>query len=120
MFYDSNTDVFLSLNDDVILNHGYVEISNIGGYSDALVCHTNHPQTRSGEWFVPDGTRVHNVPGFTESTASAVVRLWRTTGTPPEGIYWCSILDAASTLQTVYVGLYNSGGGVYNCILYTE
>ena len=114
MFYDLKTDVYLILNGDVIRNHGYVVISDIGGYNDALVCHTNHLRTRSGNWFAPDGTTVYhygNVPGFTGSASSAVVRLWRTTGTPAEGIYWCSILDAASTLQTVYVGLYNTGGG---------
>ena len=113
MFCVLSTDVYFSLNDDVIPNHGYVVISDIGGYTDALVCRTNHPQTRSGNWFAPDGARVRSVPGFTASTVSAAVRLWRTSGTPPEGIYWCSILDAASTLQTVYVGLYNSGGGEY-------
>ena len=40
-----------------------------------------------------------------------VVRLKRTTGTPHEGIYWCSILDATSVQCTIYVGLYNRGGG---------
>ena len=39
------------------------------------------------------------------------MRLKRTSGTPPEGIYHCSIFDAASTPQTVYVGLYNTGEG---------
>ena len=40
-----------------------------------------------------------------------VVRLKRrASGTPPEGIYHCTIDDAGSTPQIVYVGLYNNGG----------
>ena len=120
MFYDSNTDVFLSLNDDIIPNHGYVVISDIGFTDDsALLCHTNRPRLShslhsGGDWFAPDGTGVNEdaVNGFTRNRGSKVVRLKRTTtGPPPEGMYWCSIDDAAGTPQTVYVGLYNTGGG---------
>ena len=112
------TDVYLSLNDDIIPNHGYVEISRIGSTDDsALLCHTNRPPDGAnsrGDWHAPDGTRVHNsdVPGVTRNRAAMVVRLWRTSGTPPEGIYQCTIEDATSTLQMVYVGLYNTGGGI--------
>ena len=80
----------------------------------ALLCITNRPGTpTSGNWFPPHGTRVDgtSVPGVTRTRGPMVVRLERTTGTAPEGIYRCSVLDAASTLQTVYVGLYNPGGG---------
>ena len=113
-------DVFLSLNGVVIPNHGYVAISDIGYRDDiALLCITNrrppYGSTNSGgEWFGPDGTRVDgtSVPGVTRNRGRMVVRLKRTTtGTAPEGIYWCSVLDAASTPQTVYVGLYNTAGG---------
>ena len=112
-------DVFLSLNGTVIPDHGYVAISDIGSsYNTALLCITNRrpPYGRfhsGGDWFPPNGTRVDgtSVPGVTRTRGSMVVRLKRTTGTAQEGIYWCSVLDAASTLQTVYVGLYNTGGG---------
>ena len=112
-------DVFLSLNGAVIPNHGYVAISDIGSTDDtALHCITNRPPpsgsvTSGGEWYAPDGTRVNvtDVPGVTRTRGSMVVRLKNTTGTAPEGIYRCSVLDAASTLQTVFVGLYNSGRG---------
>ena len=43
-----------------------------------------------------------------------VVRLRRASGTPPEGIYRCTIENATSTVQIVYVGLYNAGAGSYN------
>ena len=112
-------DVYLSLNGIVIPNNGYVEISDIGSDDDtALLCHTNQPPPpdsahSGGDWFAPDVTRVQDiyVPGFTRNRGAMVVRLKRTSGTPPEGIYHCSIIDAALTPQTVYVGLYNTGEG---------
>ena len=44
-----------------------------------------------------------------------MVRLLRNTGTdtPSEGIYQCLVEDDTLTEQTVYVGLYNSGGGIH-------
>ena len=109
-------DVYLSLNGIVIPNNGYVEISDIGSDDDtALLCHTNQPGSANsgGNWYGPDETRVSgsDVPGFTRNRDPMVVRLKRTSGTPPEGIYRCTIDDAASTPQTVYVGLYNTGEG---------
>ena len=88
-------DVYLSLNGIVIPNNGYVEISDIGSDDDtALLCHTNRlpppGKTHSGgDWYDPDGTRVQDiyVPGFTRNRGPMVVRLKRTSGTPPEGIY---------------------------------
>ena len=110
------TDVYLSLDGTVIQNHGYVEIGS--NDDSALLCHTNFPPPpgsphSGGDWFAPDGTRVFltAVPGFTINRGAMVVRLRRASGTPPEGIYRCTIQDAASTPQMVYVGLYNTGGG---------
>ena len=96
-----------------------MDISGIGSTDDsALLCHTNFPPppgsiNSGGDWFAPDGTRVFvaDVPGVTLSRDPMVVRLKRASGTPPEGIYRCTIQDATSTVQIVYVGLYNTGGG---------
>ena len=113
------TDVYLSLDGTVVPNHGYVELSDIGFTDDsALLCHTNRPPTpgsttSGGDWHAPDGTRVFgtDVPGVTLSRDPMVVRLKRRTGgTPAEGIYRCTIKDAASTPQIVYVGLYTTRG----------
>ena len=97
-----------------------MNISDISFTDDsALLCHTNYIRIGShsgGDWFAPNGTRVNfdDVKGFTRDRGSKVVRLKGTsTGPPPEGMYWCSIQDAAGTPQTIYVGLYNSGGGMY-------
>ena len=120
-----HVDVFLSLHGAVIPDNGYVAISDIGfNDSTALLCITNHPGTpTSGNWFAPDETRVNlmDVPGVTRTRGSMVVRLMRTTGTAPEGICRCSVLDAASTPQTVYVGLYNTGrGNVFGFCMYIK
>ena len=124
MLFKSSTDVYLSLNGEVIPNHGYVEISDIG-FSDntALLCHTNKPAVNSanpnseGDWFAPNGTIVGNVgstdvPGFERNRDPMLVRLKRNSGTPDEGIYQCDVNDATETPQTVYIGLYNTGGGI--------
>ena len=109
-------DIFLSLNGAVIPNHGYADISDISSTDDAaLSCITNRPGTpKTGNWYAPDGTGVNDtsVPGVIRNRGSMVVRLKRTTtGTAPEGIYWCSVEDSTSRTQTVYVGLYNTGRG---------
>ena len=119
-------DVYLSLNDTFIPNHGNVIISDIGTAGDdtALLCHTNHPADMSGgtdgmhsggQWFNPDGSDVMPgsiAVGFRRNRGSMVVRLFRNTAsTPAVGIYRCEVMDDTGTLQTVYVGLYNDDGG---------
>ena len=120
-----NEDVYLSLNGDIIPNHGYVMISDIGSTDNtSLLCHTNRPATlgtttrprSGGYWFALDQTEVigHDVPGFRRNRGPMVVRLLRNTATDPpaEGIYDCVIQDGTLTSQTVHVGLYDSGGGI--------
>ena len=130
--YVSTPGVALSLNGDYIPNHGHVVISGIGSTDDtALICHTNRfgnltttPESTfmhsGGDWFAPDGTIVGNrgtddVPGFVRNRRPMMVILRRTASDPPsgpsEGIYYCVVEDDTFTEQTVYVGLYNSGGG---------
>ena len=115
--------MYLSLRGDIIPNHGYVEISDIGTSMtdvDSLLCITNgdaNDDGSQGNWFAPDWTRVSfgYVPGLGRNRGDMVVRLFRdtATGSPAEGIYHCMVQDATPVFQTVYVGLYNSGGG--NC-----
>ena len=119
-----NAGVYLNLNDDIIPNHGYIVIWDIGSTDDtALICRTNRPAdlgsnerpNSGGDWFAPDETRVvgTDVPGFRRNRAPMIVRLWRDTADPPsEGIYHCLIEDDTFTIQALYVGLYNSGAGM--------
>ena len=130
------TGVYLSLNDDIIPNHGYVVISDIGSTDDtALICHTNRPATiteiagdksSGGNWSAPDGMMVgfgdiSGIPGFIRRRSPMMVRLLRNTATDPpsEGIYHCLVEDDTLTEQTVYVGLYNSGGGIMSTCVHT-
>ena len=98
-------------------------ISDIGSTDDtALICHTNrnatlgntNMPTSGGEWFAPNKTRVNgnDIQGFKRNRSPMMVRLLRNTATnpPSEEIYHCLVEDDTCTLQTVYVGLYNSGG----------
>ena len=114
--------VYLSLNDVIIPNHGYVVISDIGSTDNtALICHTNRPATLNnnahsgGYWFAPDDTRVTGtaVPGFVRNRGPMIVRLLRNTATDPssDGIYQCLVEDDTDTYQIVHVGLYNTEGG---------
>ena len=96
-------------------------ISDIGSTIEtALLCNTNYfPDggvSSGGNWFGPDGTRVGHIGstdvlGFVRNRDPKLLRLIRYTvaGTPTEGIYRCEVQDDTLTLQTVYVGLYNSG-----------
>ena len=124
-----DSDVYLSLDGVVIPNHGYVVIDDISmsGVTDPtpLLCHTNRPPptgvpaNSGGDWISPtditvgalNGPSSGDVPGLGRNRDAMEVRLWRTTGTPAEGIYRCEVMDATDTLQTVYVGLYNDDGG---------
>ena len=122
--------MYLSLNGDIIPNHGYVVISDIGSTDDtALICHTNHPATyesyynynSGGNWLAPDLTRVNrnDVPGFMRNRGPMVVRLRRSNSYNPlaEGIYLCEVKDTTEIWQTIYVGLYNRGNGIYRVML---
>ena len=88
----------------------------------ALVCRTDQPNccvgnNITGGWFDPSGTMIEfdasSSQGFYSSGGSDGIRLLQGTGIPVEGIYTCRVADGSSTTQTVFVGLYNQGGGQY-------
>ena len=110
-------------------------ISDIGSTDGtALICYTNRPAVygvhSGGDWFGPSGVVVggltigtDNVPGFMRNRDPMIVRLLRNTATDPlsgipsEGIFRCGVEDDTIIVQTVFVGLYNSGGGIYNALI---
>ena len=115
--FSSSTDVYLTLNGEVIPNQGYVEISYIGSAdSTALLCHTNRPAngaySSEGNWLAPDGSST-DVQGFEIERAPMVIGLKKSVSNvaPNQGIYQCLIADAALLPKAVYVGIYNTGGG---------
>ena len=112
-------------------NNSYVDLSLVGGYSSGneIVCHTDlstccHGDgSDRGDWYFPSGDRLP-FPGnhpLVERRSLQRVELIRggESGSIPSGIYRCSIETIAvhsdnftdfTTRETVYVGLYESGG----------
>ena len=115
--------MYLNFGGENLPMNGYVAISALGSTEDtALVCRTDQPDCCEGDnitggWFNPNGTMIEfdasSSQGFYSSGGSGGIRLLRGTGIPVEGIYTCRTADGSSTTQTVFVGLYNEGGGEY-------
>ena len=118
--------------------NAYVVISALGTTNDsALVCRTDQPDCCEGDnitggWFDPSGTMISfdasSSQGLYSSGGSEGIHLLRGTGIPVEGIYTCRVADGTSTIQTVFVGLYNDYRGqrnitfeltylIHNCII---
>ena len=113
-------------------NHSYVDLTAVGAAmddSDSVECHTDlstccsgaHGDDR-GDWYFPDGNRLpFNSDGndiYEVCEAQRVDLRRRNNGATP-GIYRCDIETNAvhsddnsdtTTRETVYVGLYASGG----------
>ena len=109
-------------------NHSYVDLSLVGneriGVGHSIQCHTDLSTCCSaaagvhrGDWYFPNGTRLP-FPGGSDiveaRTHTQRVDLRRNSGTGPSGIYHCDIetnsVHDNGLRETVYVGLYASGG----------
>ena len=128
---DSQTVPYVSFRGETLPNHGYVDLSLVGDAengSDSVQCHTdlNTCCTSSEglasadrpDWYFPNGTEM----GF----FSYVGDIYQARGTQrndlrrrnnalsPSGIYRCEIPtdddDGGFMRETVYVGIYGSGG----------
>ena len=76
----------------------------------------------SGEWFLPGGSSPiggigdTSMADFSRSRRSSAVLLnRRNNAIGPVELYRCDVIDARSTLQSLYIGIYtmNRGGCVY-------
>ena len=142
--------MILSLNDDIIPNHAYVNLSlmmypgndDINDTSSTVICHTDLDTCcrcadggDQGSWYFPDGNplpgagsdNVNSHP-ITQRRRNRLARLQRgppvATGDIPDGIYRCDIETVAvnsadnTARETVYVGVYGSGGVIDTFVLY--
>ena len=116
---------YVSFMGQTLVNHSYVDLSEVGSASDSVVCHTDLATCCSGsqgihrgDWYFPNGTVLpFSVPiALGRSAQRAIIR--RTTASGPTGIYRCDIATNAvhddydnSVRETVYVGLYNADEG---------
>ena len=128
----SQTPPYLTFMGETLPNHSYVDLSLVGGggSSNEVECHTDLSTCCSGaqgpdrgDWYFPNGDRLP-FPGngpLVERRLQQRVELLRGAGSGsiPSGIYCCSIETIAvhsddstdtTTRETVYVGLYESGG----------
>ena len=125
---------YISFRGNNLPNHSYVDLSQVGedrSESDNTIqCHTDldtccrvYQGIHRGTWFAPGSDRrlpfSGDVGDIYESRRPQVVHLQRTNNaTGPSGIYRCVIATTnihddndQSVGETVYVGLYTSGGG---------
>ena len=131
----SQTAPYVTFLGNTLSNHSYVDLSQVGDDrtgddSDTVQCHTDlNTCCRSavgphrGDWFAPGSdTRLPFLgePGdIYEDRQEMVVHMRRRNNADgPSGIYRCVIATNAvhddsdeSVGETVYVGLYSSGGG---------
>ena len=107
-------------------NHSYVDLTTVGidlNYADAVQCHTDLITCCSssqgpdhGDWYFPNGNRLP-FSGFGnvyEGRSDRLVGLRYRGSLGTSGIYRCDIetnaVNNISGNETVYVGLYISGG----------
>ena len=128
----SQTAPYLTFMGGTLPDHSYVNLSLVGsaGSGNEVVCHTDLSTCchggagpDRGDWYFPNGDRLPfpggNHPLF-EKREFQRVELYRGggSGSIPSGIYHCSIETRAvnsdvndnKARETVYVGLYASGG----------
>ena len=121
----SQTAPYLTFMGNNISNNSYVDFNTVGmGSSDYVQCHTdlytcctNARGPDRGDWYFPNGNRLP-FPSFGdnvyENRGVQVVVLRYTGSGGTSGIYRCDIETNAvnnnNGNETVYVGLYTSGG----------
>ena len=115
---------YLTFMDNNISNHSYVDLNTVGTENTTEVqCHTDLHTCCSGaqgpdrgDWYFPNGNRLpfHNYANMYEGRGDRQVVLQYTGSGGTSGIYCCIIETVAVNdndgRETVYVGLYTSGG----------
>ena len=128
----SQTAPYVTFMGETLPNHSYVDLSLVGGIDSGneVVCKTDLSTCCGGggggggpdrgDWYFPNGDRLP-FPGngpLVEKRLTKQVQLSLGAGSDsiPSGIYRCSIetnavhSDDNTARETVYVGLYDSGG----------
>ena len=128
----SQTAPYFSFMGETLPNHGYVDLTEVGDdsgdpgntvqcHTDLTSCCTGGQGPHRGDWYFPNGNRLP-FPGpghdIAEARAAQRVDIRRNNNdNSPSGIYRCDIpTDAVqdnSVRETVYVGLYATGGEQY-------
>ena len=122
---------YVSFLGDIIPNHGYVDLIEVGSNDDSSdsvqcitdlsTCCSNTEGDHRGDWYFPDGTRLGFTGDIFEGRGPQRVVLRRiNNANSPVGIYRCDIQTEAvhhetntSVRDTLYVGLYNASEGMF-------
>ena len=127
-----HSQTYVSFMGENLANHSYVDLTLVGTdnsdpgntvrcNTDLSTCCNPSQGDHRGDWYFPDGDRLSLIsPGiniFESRGAQQVTLRRRNNAMSPSGIYRCDIpTDAVhddsdlSVRETVYVGLYASGG----------
>ena len=118
----SQTAPYLTFMGNNISNHSYVNLNTVGNIDTSNIqCHTDLDTCCSGaqgpdrgDWYFPNGNRLRFSGDMSEGrTAQQVVLQYSGSG-GISGIYRCDIqtisVTDGDTWETVYVGMYSSGG----------
>ena len=104
-------------------NNSIVTRTDIGTDSAALLCTTTYSSCctsvsafRYTHWFFPNGSQVVNNGGLPYysvrgTNPQRAVRLNRNPQGTTTGIFQCDIFDGSGVLQSMFVGIYDSGTG---------
>ena len=130
---NSQTFPLLTFGNDVIPNHGYVDLgltgtsftSSIRCRTDLSSCCTSQQGDHRGQWYFSNGqpvTQSEDTDFYMREGFKAVDLRRRNSATSPTGIYRCEIPTNAvhddtntSVKASVYVGLYTSEGECIGC-----
>ena len=100
-------------------NSSIVTRTDIGTGSAALLCTTTYSPCCTGfgnpgtHWYFPDGNQVQNNGNhpYYRNRSPGTVLLHRNPQGTTTGIFRCDIPDASGVLQSMFVGIYDSGTG---------
>ena len=118
----SQTAPYLTFMNNSIPNHSYVDLNTVTGGNSELRCNTDLVTCCAsdqcgdrGNWFFPNGNELGYYTNVAKGeTAQRVVLYYKGRG-GISGIYRCDVETVAvnnnTGHETVYVGLYISGGG---------
>ena len=124
----SQTAPYLTFKGDNIPNHSYVDLNTVGTennetvqcHTDLLTCCGSAQGPDRGDWYSPNGNRLQFSGDVAESRSAQLVVLFYTGSGGTSGIYRCDIETVAVNNndghETVYVGLYTSGGGEWSVL----
>ena len=107
---------YVSFMGEALPNHAFVNFSLVGDTeNNSVICHTDLSTCCSGphhgDWYFPNGEMLNFTGNIRENRSAQQVELRSLGGDGVSGVYRCDIAtNASSSSESVYVGLYSSGG----------